>query len=183
MRFTCLVVLGSAVFASSPAVSDVASAEANGFKIVTQAVVEASREDAWLAAIKDVDHWWSSDHTVSGDAGRLHIDAKPQGCFCEILGKNAGVVHLTVTMVHPPTVLRMTGGLGPLGLMGVEGNMTWEFDEVDDGTQITFTYTVGGYRSGGLDALAGPVDSVIAGALKRLQAYVNTGDAENVDIE
>lgn len=183
MRIVHLVILATLVVTSKFAAADVDNAEASGFKVVNNVVVAASREHAWRAAIKDVDKWWSADHTLSGEAGRLHIDAKPQGCFCESLGKNAGVVHMTVTMVAPPTILRLTGGLGPLGLMGVEGNMTWEFDGVDDNTQITFTYAVGGYRPGGLDVMAGPVDGVISDALKRLQAYIETGDAEYAGIE
>lgn len=173
----------TAVAAFQPVAAEVESSNATGFKIASQLVVNASREDAWNAAINDIGKWWSSDHTISGDAGRLHIDAQPLGCFCETLGQHAGVVHMTVTTVVPHTMLRLTGGLGPLGLLGVEGNMTWEFDETGDSTKITFTYAVGGYRDGGLDVLASPVDSVIADALKRLQAYIDTGNAEYIGVD
>lgn len=183
MRFIDVVILGTALFVCELAAAEVDSAEAGGFKMVSKVVVDTTREDAWRAAVKDVDKWWSADHTVSGDAARLHINAKPQGCFCEDLGKSAGVVHMTVTMVYPPAVLRLTGGLGPLGLMGVDGNMTWEFDELDGDTQITFTYAVGGYRKGGLGAMAEPVDAVITDALMRLQAYIETGDPEYSRVE
>jgi hypothetical protein len=94
------------------------------------------------------------------------------------LGEDAGVVHLMVTMVSPGVVLRMTGGLGPLGLMGVNGNMTWEFDDDADGSRIKFTYAVGGYYAGGLDNIAAAVDGVIGEALLRLKAHIETGDAE-----
>ena len=47
----------------------------------------------------------------------MTIDARTQGCFCEVLGEGAGVVHLTVTFVNPGVILRLSGGLGPLGLM------------------------------------------------------------------
>ena len=183
MRTTHLLFLVIAFFLHGLASADVVAAEASGFKVVSKITVNSSREEAWRAATKHVDKWWSSDHTISGDAGRLTIDAKPQGCFCEGLGRNAGVVHMTVTMVSPPMVLRLTGGLGPLGLMGVEGNMTWEFDEVGDRTEITFSYAVGGFRPGGLDAMTEPVDSVIADALQRLGAYIDTGDAEYSGVE
>ncbi len=119
---------------------------------------------------------------MSGDASRLSITAVPQGCFCETFGEGAGVVHLMTTMVNPGVIIRLTGGLGPLGLMGVNGNMTWEFETVEGGTKVTFTYAVGGYRKDGLDKVAEPVDYVIGEALARLQAYVETGDPENADI-
>ena len=92
-------------------------------------------------------------------------------------------MHLIVTMVNPGVVIRLTGGLGPLGLMGVEGNMTWEFEDVEGGTRVKFTYAVGGYLAGGLARLAEPVDSVVADALHRLKAHVETGDADSASIE
>lgn len=164
-------------------IADVVDSNANGFTIVNETTIGAPRAEVWLSAIKNVDQWWSSDHTVSGDARRLSISAKPQGCFCEHLGEDAGVVHMTVTTVIPEVVLRLTGGLGPLGLMGVNGNMTWEFDEVDENTGVKFTYAVGGYRPDGLDGMANAVDRVIGEALLRLKAHVEKGDAEQFNIE
>ncbi len=158
--------------------AEVEDATPSGFTIVNEALIDTHRATAWRMAIKKVDKWWSSEHTVSGDARRLSIDARPQGCFCEDLGDDAGVVHMTVTMVYPDVVLRLTGGLGPLGLMGVEGNMTWEFEDEDDMTRVKFTYAVGGYRANGLDGMAGAVDSVIGEQLQRLKAYIETGSPE-----
>lgn len=168
-------------------VSGIASAEvvdsgSGGFTTVNEATIDADRESVWQAAIEDVGKWWSSDHTVSGDASALSITSVPQGCFCERFGAGAGVVHLTVTMVSPGIVIRLTGGLGPLGLMGVNGNMTWEFEDVEGGTKVKFTYAVGGYRPEGLDVIAGPVDFVIGDALHRLKAYIETGDPATSDI-
>ena len=164
------------------ALGEVKDSAANGFTIVNEVVVNEERAKAWAAAI-DVGKWWSSDHTVSGDAERLSIDAKPQGCFCETLGRRSGVVHLTVTAVMPGTSLRMTGGLGPLGVMGVDGNMTWDFEDTADGTSIRMTYAVGGYMASGLDRMAPAVDGVLAEALNRLKAYIETGDPNTASVE
>lgn len=166
---------------SAPAeVRDVAE---NGFTVVHEIVVGASPADAWRAAVGGVGQWWSSDHTVGGDARRLSIGATALGCFCEDLGSGAAVVHMTVTMVNPGVILRLTGGLGPLGLLGVDGNMTWEFEPLEPaGTRVRLTYAVGGYRAGGLDELAGPVDFVLGEALTRLGNFVETGDPESHDI-
>lgn len=164
------------------AFAEVTDAGAGGFVSVNEVIVDANRQDAWKAAIKDIGIWWSSDHTVSGDASRLSITAVPQGCFCESFGAGAGVVHLTVTMVNPGVIIRLTGGLGPLGLMGVNGNMTWEFDDADEGTKVRFTYAVGGYSPEGLDTIAEPVDFVIGEALTRLKAHIESADPENADI-
>ena len=177
---------GTAVFVlfifSGLAFAEVKDSGAGGFTTVNEVTIEASGEVVWRTAIEDVGLWWSSDHTVSGDASRLSITAVPQGCFCESFGKGAGVVHLSVTMVNPGVIIRLTGGLGPLGLMGVNGNMTWEFEAVEGGTQVKFTYAVGGYRAEGLDTIAEPVDYVIGEALARLKSQIETGDPENADI-
>ena len=118
---------GTAVFVlfifSGLAFAEVKDSGAGGFTTVNEVTIEASGEVVWRTAIEDVGLWWSSDHTVSGDASRLSITAVPQGCFCESFGKGTGVVHLSVTMVNPGVIIRLTGGLGPLGLMG-----QWQYD-------------------------------------------------------
>ena len=164
---------------SGPAAAEVIDAAPGGLSLVHEVTIAASRQEVWRAAVKEVGRWWSSDHTISGDATRMSIDARPQGCFCEAIGEHAGVVHLTVTFVNPNVLLRLTGGLGPLGLLGVDGNMTWEFLDAREGTTVRFSYVVGGYRPGGLEEMAGPVDSVIGEALQRLKTFVETGDPAN----
>lgn len=166
------------LFTTGAALADVLDAASGGFTTSTDVVVDADVARAWHAATEEVGQWWSPDHTISGDASRLSVSARPQGCFCEDLDNGAGVVHLTVTMVSPQRVLRLTGGLGPLGLMGLNGNMTWEFSEVDGGTKVEFTYAVGGYYPAGLDTVAGPVDAVVTDALTRLKTYIETGSPE-----
>ncbi len=181
MRITILVAM---LVACTPAATgEVRDSAANGFTTVNEIVVAADRAAAWTAAVHGVGKWWSSDHTISGDAARMHIDPVMQGCFCETLGEQSGVVHLTVTMVNPAVLLRMTGGLGPLGLMGLDGNMTWEFADDEAGTRVRFTYAVGGYSPDGLDAIAPAVDAVIAEALDRLKSYVETGSPERAAID
>ena len=89
---------------------------------------------------------------------------------------------MTVTFSNPNVLLRLTGGLGPLGLMGVDGNMVWEFIDGEEGTTIKFSYAVGGYRPGGLDKFAELVDYVIGEALQRLKAHIDTGDADAASV-
>ena len=166
----------------SVAQADVISAGPGGFEVRHSVVVDAPRAAVWQAAI-DVGHWWHSDHTISGDATRMSIDARPLGCFCENLGEGDGVVHLIVTSVDTSVMLRLTGGLGPLGVMGVTGNLMWEFADEGDGTRVTFTYAVGGYRQGGLGAFAQPVNGVISEALERLRIHAQGGDPDSFAAE
>jgi hypothetical protein len=90
--------------------AEVLAASPGGFSLTHEVLIEATREEVWRAAVNDIGRWWSSDHTISGDAANLSIDAVPQGCFCEAIGEHAGVVHLTVTFVNPNVMLRLTGG-------------------------------------------------------------------------
>jgi len=178
MRKTALLLLALPAIAAA----EVTDSAANGFTTVNTVIVDADRAVAWAAAIR-IGAWWSSAHTMSGDASRMSIEPKTQGCFCESLGDNAGVVHLTVGSVMPGTSLRLSGGLGPLGLMGVDGNMTWDFEDAGGGTRIRFKYAVGGYMPGGLDQIAGPVDAVLGEALGRLKTYIETGRPESDPVE
>lgn len=160
----------------SGASAEVLDAAPGGFTVVHQVAVPVSRSAAWDAFTGAVDQWWNADHTVSADSSNLYIDAKPLGCFCERLGEDGGLVHLQVTFANPGVILRLTGGLGPLGLMGVAGNMTIEFEDQPDNAEhslVTLRYAVGGYRDGGLDALAVPVDGVLGDQLAGFAAFVS----------
>lgn len=158
--------------------TEVMDAAAHGFTIRIVTTVNADRMAVYKAAVENVGDWWHGDHTISGFANNLYIDARVPGCFCENLGQGAGIVHLTVTYVSPGIVLRLTGGLGPLGLMGVDGNMSWEFDDSEDGTVVTLNYAVGGYYPDGLDTIATAVNGVLEEAMTRLRSFVETGSPE-----
>ncbi len=169
--FVILIAPGLAAGASA----EVLDANVNGFTVRHQVAIAADRFAVYEAAVASVGQWWSGDHTVSGDAANLYMTTTVPGCFCETLGEGSGVAHMTVSFVSPGVVLRLTGGLGPLGLMGVNGNMTWEFDETSNGTIVTLQYAVGGYMDGGLESLADPVDGVLVEAMTRLKSFVETG--------
>ena len=162
-----------------PATAEVLDAAANGFTVRYSVSVNADRRTVYDAAVDNIGQWWSSDHTMSGNAAALYLTTTLPGCFCEALGGDAGFVHMTISWVSPGEVIRLTGGLGPLGLMGVSGNMTWEFEEDEaGGTVLTLEYAVGGYMDGGLDAVAPAVDGVLSEAMNRLKSFVETGNPE-----
>ena len=174
-KITILVALILLLGTSRVANSEVIDADNNGFTVRHSTTISADRLAVYVALVGNIGEWWSSDHTVSGNAANLSIDTSLPGCFCETLGQGTGLVHMIVTFVNPGVMLRMTGGLGPLGLMGVAGNMTWEFEEIEGATTVTLQYAVGGYMAGGLDAVSVPVDGVLIDALSRLKLFVETG--------
>lgn len=161
--------------------AEVLDAAENGFTVHHVVSINAERNRVYEAVVNDIGQWWSSDHTVSANSANLYLEDTLDGCFCERLGEGAGLVHLSVSFVNPGVLLRLTGGLGPLGLMGVAGNMTLEFDEVDGVTTVTLQYAVGGYMPGGLDTVAEAVDGVLVEQLGRLAMYVETGSPMPVD--
>jgi transposase len=116
--------------------------------------------------------WWDSVYTFSGDASNLSIDDRAGGCFCEKLKNGGSVRHLEVVFADPGKTLRMIRGLGPLQAMAVAGNMTWSLSKIDSGTNVKVTYSVGGYRPGGLQKMASLVDKVMFEQLKRLKEYI-----------
>jgi hypothetical protein len=170
----CVLVCAIATSANG----EVIDAAPGGFTVTHTTEISASRIDVYKAAVDHIGDWWSDDHTLSGDAGNMYLEARTLGCFCERLGEAGGVVHLVVTFVNPGVILRLTGGLGPLGLMGVSGNMTWEFDDAVNGTSLTLNYAVGGYMSGGLDSIAVAVDGVLVQQMTSLKAFVENTDGD-----
>lgn len=159
------------VFGCSTAMAEVVDAGASGFTTRHSVTIPRPRAEVYRVATTGVGSWWSDDHTVSGRAANLYLEPRVQGCFCERLGEQGGVVHLLVTFVNPTVMLRLSGGLGPLGLMGVSGNMTWEFSDSADGTTVTWSYAVGGYFPGGLDQISSAVDLVLIEQMNQLKRF------------
>jgi hypothetical protein len=122
-----------------------------------------------------IGNWWSSDHTYSGDAHNMSMDARPMGCWCEKLPNGGGVRHLQVVMAMPGKMLVMTGGLGPLQTMAATGSMSFKFSPEQGGTRVELTYAVAGYLPAGMNSLAAPVDGVLTEQFMRFKNYVETG--------
>ncbi|MGD1043848.1 MAG: SRPBCC family protein [Bacteroidota bacterium] len=155
-----------------PAAAEVKDSSAIGFTIQDTIIIAADPNDVYHSLVADVGHWWDSAHTFSGNASSLSIDDRAGGCFCEKLENGGSVRHLEVVFADPGKTLRMIGGLGPLQAMAVTGSMTWSLSKTDTGTNIKVTYTVGGYRPGGLQKMAPLVDKVMFEQLKRLKEYM-----------
>lgn len=89
---------------------------------------------------------------------------------------------MEIVFAAPGKLLRMRGGLGPLQGLAASGSLDWQFHKQQAGTRLELRYSVGGYLPDGLDAWAGPVDSVLTEQLERLKMYVETGSpARDID--
>ncbi len=167
-----------ALFFSAAATAEVVDSAANGFTLKTTIEIAAPPTKVYETMVGQIGAWWDPDHTFSGDADNLYLEARVNGCFCETLGGEGGVRHLTVVYVEPGKLVRLTGGLGPLQQAGVAGAMSWSFATAAAGTTLEFTYSVGGYVSGGLAGWAVPVDSVWQDLLGRLKRTVESGSPD-----
>jgi uncharacterized protein YndB with AHSA1/START domain len=136
-------------------------------------VVHASPTQLYAALI-DIGHWWNSEHTYSGDASHLSLQAEAGACFCERWG-NQSAAHGRVLWASPGHLLRMESALGPLQGMAVQGVMTFTLKPAGDGTTLQFEYRVNGASNSGLDQLATTIDGVLMEQLRRLQNYAQTG--------
>jgi hypothetical protein len=170
--FFKLALVGALVTNLEAKVADFSS---GGFTIKHTMEVDASPAGAFQAFVDKIGAWWNPQHTYSGNAANLSIDARPNGCFCEKLQSNGGVAHMTVLFALPGRMLRMTGGLGPFQAYAVTAAMTVQFTEAANRTRVDFTYTVGGYVPEGLDKLAPVADKVLMEQLGRFEQFVKTG--------
>ncbi len=159
---------------SSAATAEVVEVRDNGFLTRNEVVINANPDKVWSALIW-VGHWWDPEHTYSGDARRMSMDARPGGCFCERLENHGGIQHGEVVYTAPGKVLRLVGALGPLQQDGVAGTLTWSLVANGAGTKLTQTYSVGGYRQGGFVEMAPLVDQVMTTQVLRLQRFIETG--------
>ncbi len=151
---------------------DVVDQAANGFTSRNTASISAPIDEVFDALANELPAWWVAAHTWTGDAQNLSLNLTAGVCFCERLPGGGSAQHLEVVYVEPGRLLRFRGALGPLQALGVDGSLTFSLEPAGDETQVTLTYAVGGYYPGGLDTLAAPVDSVLAGQLASLKSFV-----------
>jgi uncharacterized protein YndB with AHSA1/START domain len=164
-----LVMLSGTPTQSAPQVTP------NGFLVKFEVSVNAPTTKVYDALVAQVGSWWDSEHTYSGDAKNLSIDARPGGCFCEKLPNGGGIEHARVIYVAPREVLRLSGALGPLQASGIAGTLTWKLTGGVDNTRIQFSYSAGGFIDGGFEKIAPLVENVLRQQLDRLKQFAETG--------
>jgi len=146
----------------------------SGFAIRHETTVAATPAKIY-EALTNVGSWWNSDHTYSGDAKNMTLDARAGGCFCERLKDGGSVEHGRVVYAAPAQALRLSTALGPLQAHGTTGSLTWKLNATPNGTTMQLTYSVGGFIDGGFEKIAGAVDNVLGEQFQRLKLFVETG--------
>jgi hypothetical protein len=171
---TALLVAAGIGQISHEAAAEVTAVDSEGFEVREQIHVSAAPAAVYAALITPA-RWWDSQHTYSGNAANLTLDAKAGGCWCERLADGGSVLHLIVGYAAPGKGLRLRGGLGPLQAMGIEGALSFSLKGGNDATDLTVTYAVGGYAKEGFDNLSKAVDGVLGEQVARLHRLIETG--------
>lgn len=165
---------------AEPLRAEVRDASPAGFTVENAQLVAVPPEVAWDALVDDIDRWWPKDHSWWGSESTLSIAPRAGGCFCEVSGADGGrrqAQHMQVVFVEPGRLLRMTGGLGPLQGLGLDGALEFRLSPQGAGTRIVLWYRAGGYAPEDLSAFAAVVDQVQAQQLAGLASYL--GDARS----
>jgi hypothetical protein len=168
----------ASVFAAGVASASTSDVSPTGFLVSLRAETSATPQQLY-AALPQVGRWWSDRHTWSGSAANLSLEAAVGGCFCERWGRNS-VEHGRVIQALEDRSLRLAAALGPLQDRAVSGVLTFSFERAPGATASTaqLAYRVSGAAPAALDALAVPVDGVLADMLKRLVRFAETGRPE-----
>ena len=182
MKYLVACFLTAGAIALGPASATVSDVAANGFTL-SQTVAVSAPPDRVYAALVEPARWWSSEHTFSGSAANMSLQAQAGGCFCEKLPGGGSVQHLTVLAVTPGQSLRLAGMLGPF--QAVAGNGVMSFTLIPDktGTKLEMTYQVAGYANmkmggNGYDTWSKAADGMLTEQLQRLKRAVETGSPD-----
>src|SRR5688572_1106555 len=92
--------------AASPAAATVVNVEAHGFELQQETHIAASPAQVY-AALTRPGQWWNGEHTFSGSAANMTLEAKAGGCWCEKLANGGTMQHMAVTYAAPGEVLMM----------------------------------------------------------------------------
>jgi len=177
LRLQQWIVAAASAALGVAAEADTSNVSPNGFTSNFRDEVSATTDGVWQAIVQ-LPRWWSGQHTYSGQASNLSLDAQAGGCWCERWGDGQSVQHGQVVLVQPGRVIRMFASLGPLQELAVQGVLTIVTSAQDGKTLLRMTYRVSGDASAGLEKLAPVVDQVIGVQYRRLKTLAETGRPE-----
>lgn len=158
--------------------AEVSRADTYGFHVTLERHTTVEPATAY-DGLGQVQAWWSSAHSWSGDAANFRLELRPGGCLCEALPEDGFVEHLRVVAVMPGREIRLAGGLGPLQAIALSGVMRWQVEATESGgSRLAWEYVLDGPMPEQPAGLASAVDGVLAEQLDRFQHWLETGSPE-----
>jgi uncharacterized protein YndB with AHSA1/START domain len=171
MRILLAAVMAMALAGLAGTASAAVKSAAEGRLELESTVVVNASPDKVYEAIGKIGSWWDPAHSYGG---KMTLELKPGGCFCEAL-PGGGIKHGEVVMAMPGKSVRLSAPLGPMQDWGVAAAMTFELKPAEGGqTTVVMSYKASGFSAGQLKAAPG-IDGVVGGQLARLKTFVETG--------
>jgi uncharacterized protein YndB with AHSA1/START domain len=155
----------------------VVESSAAGFAIQQTVHIAAPQARIYAALITPA-KWWNSEHSFSGSAANLTLDARAGGCFCEVWN-GGSVQHLIVVDAQPGKILRLRGALRPSQGQGVDGALTFTLKTNAGGTDLVLDDIMGGFMEGGLAKWPPLADAMLADQMARLKRFIETGSPDS----
>ena len=147
--------------------AEIVTATSDHFALKLEAESVLTPEEVWARLIVPAD-WWHGEHSYSGDAANLSLEAKAGGVWREDWDGNS-VWHGTVLQAQPNKVLSLSAPFGPLQGLAVQSVWTITLTPLETGgTLIRFDHVTNGTDASNLDQLAPAVNFVKLEALKSL---------------
>jgi uncharacterized protein YndB with AHSA1/START domain len=172
MRARVFLLIGlTSLAAATSARAEVAQSDPQGFTIAIRRIVLADATQSWDGLVHPA-RWWNPEHSWSGDAANLGVEARAGGCWCERWNGNE-VEHGRIIRSEPGVNLRLRGVFGPLQEQALTGVMDFRLTQGKDGTQIDLSYRVSGPASARLDEVAAIVDQVLSLQMDRFKAHLD----------
>ncbi len=157
----CLTAAGSAA-------AEIIEATPERYVLRQEASSPLAPDALWARLIKPAS-WWHPDHTYSGDAANLSLDATAGGLWREDW-QGGSVLHGQVLQVLDGSTLKLDAPFGPLLDLAVTVVWTISVTPEGSGSRVVFDEIANGTAASKLDALAPAVDFVKTEAIRRLTA-------------
>ncbi len=167
-----IIVLILILFTATASQAEVTEVSEQHFVININTTIDVPSSEAYDQFVQ-IGEWWQDSHTWFGDASKMIIEAKAGGCFCERNGEQQAL-HMTISQINPSKSVNMTGGLGPLSSLAVNGYMTWNFEATEDNrTNLKLNYRVTGFVNQKTEDWAKAVDGVLMQQVEKLTDKLN----------
>lgn len=162
----------AALLAATPATARLETAGADGFISTNEAVVPVLPATAWAALVAWA-RWWDPAHSYSRQPGAMVLTPEAGAALLE-RWPGVSVRHAVVLAAMPGSLLRLSGGFGPLQALPVNAILEFTLKPEGGATRLAMTYRVAGPGQH-LDQLAAPVDAVMSAGFARLTAFASQG--------
>ena len=80
-----ILLLGLTLSQAAPLAAEVVHGGEHDFTVKHEETTEAEPAVVYRTMTAHIDQWWNPEHSWSGKAANLHMEADRGGCFCERL--------------------------------------------------------------------------------------------------